>query len=127
MGKASYIMQREDLKQALKTIDQLRAREQELLAERESYQSTIDMLEARAARLEDLFKEGFDSGDDHDLDEWEQRAKRILNENPRQSAAEIQAETLDNLIDDIDFDDNGRHVINIIKRQIDRIREQDNG
>jgi len=71
-------------------IDRLCAREQELLAERESYQSTIDMLGARVARLEMALNSALDYAE-HDMDIED----KILNEHPRQSVSEIQAQALE--------------------------------
>jgi hypothetical protein len=38
----------------------------------------IAELQARVDELEALLREGFDSTDDHDLDEWEIRVKKVL-------------------------------------------------
>ena len=44
--------------------------------------------------MESLFDEGFNSGDEHDLDAWEAKAKEVLNETDRQSLAAVKAEAL---------------------------------
>jgi hypothetical protein len=41
---------------------------------KELYRDALEMIE----KMRDLFLEGWDSDETHDLDEWEERAKRII-------------------------------------------------
>jgi len=56
---------------AVLTIRNLRERENWALNQLEKTQN-------RLKELKDLFREGFDSEDNHDLDEWETRAKKFI-------------------------------------------------
>ena len=65
------------------------------LREREAWAlEQLAQKDARIARLKSLFDEGFNSGDEHDLDAWEAKAKEVLNETDRQSLSAVKAEAL---------------------------------
>jgi len=128
MGKASYIMQREDLKQALKTIDRLRAREQEL--------------EARVALLEEAAENILGAllpsrtiymGGQYDKYEVAYQAgakgnpvrelQSIFHESPRQSVAEIEAQALERFANRCDYLC-GEVWAELARIQANRIRKQ---
>jgi len=51
-----------------------------------------EALAAHVERLEAVFRRGFESGDEHDLDAWEVEAKIVLAEPPTTSLARLKAE-----------------------------------
>lgn len=75
----------------LKIMDELKGREHisgyalaDLRAAIEAQAEELEQAQAQITRLKSLFEEGFNSGDDHDLDAWEERAKRVLHESTAQ-------------------------------------------
>ena len=87
-----------------------------------------DALAARSERLERLFKRGFDSGSDHELDAWEAEAKKVLAETPATSLARQkllwQAEALEEAAERLALAEYADTVRNHLRVKADKLRRQ---
>lgn len=81
-----------ELYQPLNTLEEHMARMlQQTRAER-------DALATQVETLKELFKEGFESGDDHDLNEWEQRALKAIQETSTHTLSRRDAEIAQSIL-----------------------------